>query len=120
MGKAGGRTHVCGVAHDSCAEEEKVENDPDRFLLIEALASARDDFCVMEGFVTGLPEGEAKRDLERVLRRAKPFRNFPEALHDWPDVQKQWYAVRDCRAKADARDWLADNGIEPIPRPPTV
>jgi hypothetical protein len=67
---------------DDPDEEARIDSDPDRFLVIDPLPSPRDDFSVMEDFVIGLPNGEAKRDLERVLRQAKPFRNFREALRD--------------------------------------
>jgi hypothetical protein len=103
---------------DGPQEEEKIEDAPERFLLIEAADTSSDDFRVMEDFVAGLPPGEAKRDLERVLRRAKPFRNFREALRDWPEIEKQWFAVRDRRSEEAARAWLADHEIEPVPRPP--
>lgn len=96
--------------------EEKVEADPDRFLFIEPPVSSGDDFRAMEDFVAGLPDGEAKRDLERVLRRAKPFRNFREALRDWPEVSAQWAAICARREDEKAREWLKDNQIEAGPR----
>jgi hypothetical protein len=99
--------------------EEKIEDDPDRFLPIEP-PLAGDDFRVMEDFVAGLPPGEAKRDLERVLRRAKPFRNFREALRYWPAAQEQWFALRDGRMQELVRKWLAENDIEPVPRAPNA
>lgn len=104
---------------DDPEDEEKIENDPDRFLFIDAMPSPHDEFRAMEDFVAGLPPGEAKRDLERVLRRAKPFRNFREALRDWPEVREQWFAVHNRRMEEAAREWLADHDIEPVPRPPT-
>ena len=99
--------------------DEKIENDPDRFLLIESPLSPTDDFRVMEDFVLGLPESEARRDLERVLRRAKPFRNFREALRDWPEIQAQWSAVQEKQKTEAMKSWLAANEIEVIPRPAT-
>ncbi len=75
-----------------------------------------DDCRAMEDFVSGLKQGEARRDLERVLRRAKPFRNFREALRDWPEVRDPWFAVRERRLEDTARAWLADHEIEAIPR----
>lgn len=97
--------------------DETIENDSDRFLRIEPPLSG-DDFRVMEDFVAGLPSGEARRGLERVLGRAKPFRNFREALRDWPDMQKQWFELQERRTERLATEWLADHDIEPIPRPP--
>jgi hypothetical protein len=77
------------LVFDDPDEEAKVEDAPERFLLIDLPTDAHDDFRVMEDFVAGLPASESRRDLERVLRRAKPFRNFREALGDWPDVRAQ-------------------------------
>ncbi len=101
---------------DDPEEEQRGENAAERFLLIAAPVSAHVDFRAMEDFVAGLPSGEAQRDLERVLRRAKPFRNFREALRDWPEIEQQWFAVRDRRTATVAREWLADNEIEASPR----
>jgi hypothetical protein len=101
---------------DDPEEEEKVEANPERFLLVEPQAFPHDDFRAMEDFVAGLADGEAKRDLERVLRRAKPFRNFREALRDWPEIQAQWFVLRDQRDEAAAQAWLAEQGIEVVPR----
>ncbi len=101
---------------DDPAEEARVEEDPERFLPIDPAASAHDDFRAMEDFVAGLPADEARRDLERVLRRSKPFRNFREALHDWPEMKARWFAAQEQRSEAVARDWLADKEIEAIPR----
>ncbi|HWA87869.1 MAG TPA: UPF0158 family protein [Opitutus sp.] len=103
---------------DDPESEEMVENDPDRFLFIEVSADSRDEFRVMEDFVSGLPDGEAKRDLERVLQRSKPFRNFREALRDWPDLREQWFAVQNRRGEQAVRDWLAEHEIKPVPRGP--
>jgi hypothetical protein len=101
---------------DDPEEEEKVESDPDRFLLIEANTYPHDDFRAMEDFVAGLPAGEARRDLERVLRRAKPFRNFREALRDWPELRERWHALEEERSQAAAQAWLAEREIEAVPR----
>ncbi len=96
--------------------EEKVESESERYLLVESTTEARDDFGAMENFVAGLADGEAKRDLERVLRRAKPFRNFREALREWPEVRQQWHAVQEKRSKDAVQVWLEENGIEAAPR----
>lgn len=100
---------------DDPEDEEKVEAEPERFLFI-APSDSHDDFRAMEDFVADLPDGESKRDLERVLRRAKPFRNFKEALGDWPDLETQWFATRDRRLSDLARAWLAQQGVEATPR----
>ncbi len=92
---------------DDADAEAKVEAAPERLLLIDVPTNAPDDIRAMEHFVAGLSAGEARRDLERVLRRAKPFRNFREALRDWPDVRGQWFALDDQRKEAAVRAWLA-------------
>lgn len=108
------------LAGDDPELDERIENEPERYLFVEGDARPSDDFDAMANFVAALPPGEAKRDLERVLRRAKPFRNFREALHEWPDVRQQWFSVHDRRSEERARRWLAEHEIEPVPRPPGV
>lgn len=103
---------------DDPETEMRIEDDEEERYLLITPPVTHDDFRVMEDFVAGLPAGEAKRDLERVLRRAKPFHNFREALRDWPTVQTQWFAQRDQRIQEQMHDWLVAHEIEPIPRPP--
>jgi hypothetical protein len=110
-----GEVHLHFEDNDDDDFEAKLEAEPDRYLLIESLESI-DDFRTMEAFVAGLPDSEAQRDLARVLRRARPFHNFREALRDWPEVRQQWFEEHNRRLEAAARDWLAVHDIEAIPR----
>lgn len=108
---------VSDYSEDPEADEAEIEENPDRYLFIEPLEGG-EGFRVMEDFVDSLPEGEARRDLMRVLGRAKPFRNFKEALRDWPELREKWFVFHNERLEARAREWLAGHQIEPVPAPP--
>lgn len=88
-----------------------MEDEPERFEHIEALASWQ-GYQVMADFVASLPESEAKGDLERALERRRPFRNFKEALAAYPDLREQWLRFHDRALKAAAEAWLREHDIE--------
>lgn len=90
---------------------KQIENDPDRFLVIEPIDS-RDGYLVMEDFVDTLPEGEARRSLFRAINGPKPFASFKHVLHDFPDERKAWFEFENERSLESAREFLRVNGIE--------
>jgi hypothetical protein len=56
--------------------------------------------------------------LEIALRGRGAFRRFKDALDDAPAERERWFAFRDERLRQAARDWLAEEGIEPTTTPP--
>ncbi len=66
----------------------------------------------MEDFVSGLPDGEEKRTLNRALSWKKPFSNFKQALYEMPELRKAWHAFHDDRIRKAAEEWLASEAIE--------
>lgn len=108
---------ILRVSEMSETEQEKEETyarmmeEPDRWLEIEPIPS-RDAFRVMEDFVSGLPEGEQKRTLNRALSWKKPFSNFKQALYEMPELKEAWHAFHDASIRKAAEEWLALEGIE--------
>jgi hypothetical protein len=94
-------------------EETKklIEDEPDRFLWIDTVSSNK-GFRIMEEFVESLPDGEAKMILCKALAWKKPFSNFKDALHDYPDIREQWFEFHDKALGELATEWLEVNEID--------
>ena len=90
---------------------EQLDTDPDRFLLIEPLASY-EGFRIMEHFTDELPEGEARRNLIRALSGRKPFANFKHTLRDFPEDREAWFAFHEKCMLEEARKFLHANEVE--------
>ena len=90
---------------------EKIEQDPDRYLAVEPIAS-REAFQIMERFVEDLPDGEQRTLLEKVLSWKKPFSNFKDALCDMGDLRQQWFDFHDTELGRLAAEWLKREGVD--------
>lgn len=90
---------------------EALEEGSDRYLFIEPRPSS-EGFRPMAEFAASVAEPKVRQALEAALRGAKPFRRFKDALAAWPDQREAWFAFRDLDLEAQAREWLADQGIE--------
>jgi len=94
--------------YDEPEQEEifkKLEQDPDRYLQIEPIDS-NEGFRIMENFVAGLPEGEDRNLLWKVLSWKKPFSNFRSALADMGELRQQWFDFHDKELRKLAAEWL--------------
>ncbi len=90
---------------------EKLEQDPDRYLRIEPIGS-HEGFRIMENFVAGLPEGEDRNLLWKVLSWKKPFSNFKSALADMGELRQQWFDFHDKALRKLAAQWLKDEELD--------
>jgi hypothetical protein len=88
-----------------------IENDPDRFLTIDPLDS-REGFLIMEDFIVTLPEGDARRSLQRAINGPKPFASFKHVLHDFQDERKAWFPFEKERMLEHAKEFLQSNEID--------
>ena len=91
---------------------ERVEADPERYLLI-APASSAEGWRVMREFVDQLPVGEARERLEAALHRGSPFRRFKETMFGYPPVRQEWFRYHEQVLLEIARARLETEGIEP-------
>ena len=71
---------------------------------------AHEGYSDMEGFISTVLDPERRERLVRAIDRKKPFRNFQEALHQYPDLPSQWHAFHDAAMKVRAIEWLRDYG----------
>jgi len=92
-------------------DRERLEAAPDRYLLVEPVESWV-GFDIMTDFVDTLPEGKVQRELDRALRKNRPFRRFKDVLLDFPAVQKDWFRFHEQAFIEIIKGWLEDNGVE--------
>ncbi len=90
---------------------ESLDKDKDRYIYIEPIDS-RESYAIMERFVYQLPEGKSKNNLTEALKQRKPFRQFKDTLHDYPDIREKWFQYHNQEIKKIAREWLQYNNID--------
>lgn len=77
----------------------------ERYIPIEPMESRR-GVEVMESFIASMPVGEARRRLLGALSKRKPFRNFKDALYDYPEFGERWRAAHNDSMLSIAEEWL--------------
>ena len=92
-------------------DRERIEDDMDRFVCIDAIPSS-EAFDVMEAFIRSLDPGQPRRRLEGAIRARHPFRSFKDALSAYPDQLKAWYAFHDREWTKLAAEWLEEQQID--------
>ena len=96
---------------DLCGyNREIVDNNPDRFIVIDPIDS-RESFKIMEDFVSTVLNDVIKNALISALSKRKPFRNFKDELNHLPEIQKEWYKYHGIEMEKIAHEWLEDNNI---------
>lgn len=100
---------------------ERLEADPDRYLLIEPVPSSV-GYEIMSDFVEILPEGKVPRELARALQQRHPFRRFKDVLLNYPSVREEWFRFHEQAFMKIIKEWLDDCGVEvtlvPFQAPP--
>ncbi len=71
-------------------DRERLDAEPDRYLLIEPVPSSV-GYEIMRDFVETLPEGKVSRELARALQQSLPFRRFKDVLLNYPSVREDWF-----------------------------
>ncbi len=70
---------------------------------------SRDGFRVMEHFVSTLRLPVEREALKAVLCAGKGvFRNFKNALKDYPEAEQRWYVFKESTLKDSVTDWYND------------
>jgi hypothetical protein len=104
---------VSGIV-DEVAQD--MEGHPEKYRRIEPLFSGQ-AFDVMVDFVESLAESKAKQRLQEALNGRRPFRNFKDTLHYYPEIREDWFRFQERAYKAFALAWLHREGIEAELRP---
>jgi predicted nucleotidyltransferase len=84
--------------------------DEDRMLRIEPLPVAV-GYGDMEDFVTYVRDARAKDLLERSIMGRGAFRRFKDALADYPELRRAWFAFHDARGERRAIEWLVEHEL---------
>ncbi len=92
-------------------DAERLEAEPDRYLLIEPVESWV-GFDIMNDFVETLPESKIQGELDRALRKDHPFRRFKDVLLNYPSVQDDWFRFHEQAFIKIIQEWLKDHGVE--------
>jgi hypothetical protein len=100
------------LAEDMDEEDrERLNADPDRYLLIEP-APSWVGFEIMNDFVETLPEGKARRELAAALQQRHPFRRFKDVLLNYPSIRENWFRFHEQAFMKIIKEWLENHGVE--------
>jgi Uncharacterised protein family (UPF0158) len=88
-----------------------------RLVHVEPLGS-RVEYQWMAEFAGTVRHARLRDRLEVALDGRGAFRRFKNVLLDFPAERERWFAFRDQRLHAEAREWLEEVGLEPTTVPP--
>jgi len=105
---------------DDWPSEEEIDAglDAGHLIHVEPLGS-RVEYGWMAEFAATVGDARLRDRLDIALEGRGAFRRFKHALLDVPAERERWFALRGARLHAAAREWLADQGIEPTTAHPT-
>jgi Uncharacterised protein family (UPF0158) len=84
---------------------------------VEPLGSSV-EYGWMVAFTETVRQGRLRMRLDIALQGRGAFRRFKHALLDAPAERERWFAFHDQQLLQAAREWLAEEGIEPTTTPP--
>src|SRR2546425_5769988 len=94
-------------------DSEDIDNDDEQSAIqdnIEALPidaiESRIRFQWMEDFIDAVHSISAQNALRDALRHTKPFRNFKDALTEFPLLRKKWFEFQTQKIKREALDLI--------------
>ena len=95
-------------------EADRVEREfGSRYISVER-DDPYQDYNDMDHFIATLDDDRLQDRLWNAIRGRGAFRYFKDLIAHHPDVEEQWYAYKDARARECLLRWLDDNDIEPI------
>ena len=72
---------------------DKVEENLGDYLRFEPMRSS-EAFRIIEAFIDGIPDIPTHNSFIDAVSRKKPFRQFNDLLHDYPELRSQWFAYK--------------------------
>jgi hypothetical protein len=90
--------------------------DAGHLLRVEPLGSSV-EYGWMAAFAASVTDARPQARLAAALDGPGAFRRFKHALLDASAERERWFAFRDARLHAAAREWLAEHGIAPATEP---
>ena len=106
-------------ADDDWPSEEELDADlaEGHLIHVEPLGSSV-EYGWMAEFAGTVADAHLRDLLDVALDGRGAFRRFKDVLRDYPAEREAWFAFRDEHVRAAAREWLAENGIDPTTAPP--
>jgi hypothetical protein len=86
--------------------------DAGHLIHVEPLGSSV-EYRWMAEFASSVGNARLRERLEVALDGHGAFRRFKNVLLDFHAERERWFAFRDARLRAAAREWLEERGIEP-------
>ena len=84
---------------------DKIEKEPVRYVYIEPIRSF-ESYKIMEKFIDDVEEIKIKRKLINAINRKKPFRNFKNALFEFPEIEEKWFKFYSDEMTEIVKEWL--------------
>ncbi len=94
-------------------DAQRLEADPDRYLLIEPVPSWM-GYNIMADFVATLPESKVRWELDKALQQNRPVRSFKDVLLKYPLEQEAWFRFHEQAFIKIILEWLVDHGVHVI------
>ncbi len=82
---------------------DKVENNRHEYIRFEGMES-RESFRIMDSFVAAIAETGIRQRFEDAISFKKPFQNFNQLLHNYPELRKQWFEYKN----QQYMEWVQD------------
>jgi len=73
---------------------DKVEKNYHEYISFETM-DTHESFRMMETFITEIPEENIRQRFEDAISYKKPFQNFKQLLHNYPELRQRWFAFKD-------------------------
>ena len=102
---------------DDGLSEDEIDARLEAGRLIHEPLGSEVEYRWMEEFTATVRDARLGGRLEVALDGRGAFRRFKNALLDFPAERERWFAFRDERLQAAAREWLGELGIEPTTAP---
>ena len=102
--------------HEDYSDEEdreRLEIEPDRYVLIEPLRSSA-SYQIMQDFADTLPRGTVQAELTLALEEHRPFRRFKDTLSKYPSARDDWFRFHERAVLTIARVWLAAHQVDAV------
>ncbi len=105
--------HRCGDDTDGppCDAAFPGEDAAERFLHIEPMDGRR-GVDIMKDFIASLPDGAVAARLSSAMAKRAPYRNFKDALHTHPEIEKKWQREFSEQIGSVAAEWLRHNNVD--------
>ncbi len=79
------------------------------------IADVHEAYDDMEDYIETVRGARLQEEIWEAIRGRGAFRRFKELLADYPQERERWFKFQDERVRQRMLDWLAEQGIDPLP-----